>query len=288
MGLVLNITPYTNGNCDSLDIYRADSRLGERKLIKNISKDLRTFNDRSVEANRPYWYWVLSKSAQDGDRLSQPLSAGTFLDPGPGSNQLLRGDWDFGYFGFVPLAQMFDYTAVQQALGIAKAPDTQTLTGFHKCIVNGRILFIADKYYTNQINKAGLGNALLPQGADVSTATTLTVNSYTYRIRCPFSSTRYTTENTNTGTTPDSTLSVSEVAMLSALILGSATNGAFEKFKLADTANPALTGFFFSNTYAADNVANVFSLIDTASIGPAADMTANRPFWPVFELVVHN
>ncbi|EJI5696482.1 hypothetical protein NFI00_000185 [Salmonella enterica] len=288
MGLNLRFMPYTEGDSDGVEIYRATSKNGERTLIKSLGAGIHEFSDHSVEANKVYWYWILNKSAANGDRLSQPMSAPTFIDMGPGSKKLLRGDWDFGYLGFVPVADMFTYAQVQAAAAIQVAPDTGTLKGFHKCVVNGRIIYIGDILYARSVNRTTAGKALLAQDSDVgTTAARLAVNDYEYIIRCPYSSTLSTTAVVGTGDGLDGTIKLSEVGMLASLILDTDTAGKLSGNKLGDLANNGVSTFYFSNTYAANNVVNVFSLVADASIGPASDMTGNRPFWPVFELVLH-
>lgn len=289
MGLNLRFMPYTEGSSDGVDVLRSTSKNGEKKLLKSLPAGVHEYSDHTVEANKVYWYWILNKSATDGDSLSKPMSAPTFLDMGPGGSTLLRGDWDFGYMGFVPVAQMFPYSAVQTAAEITVAPDNATLTGYHKVVVNGRILFIGNVIYSATVNRTTVGKALLAQNSDVpTTAPRISANNYEYIIRCPYSSTLHTTEVTGQTSGVDETLSQSEVAMLMSLVLDAGTTGKFGNYKLGDIPNNGISTFYFSNTYPVANIVNVFSMIADATIGPASDMTGNRPFWPVFELVLHD
>lgn len=288
MGLNLRFMPYTDGDSDGVDILRATFKDGEQKLIKSLPAGVYEFSDHSVEANKVYWYWILNKSAANGDRLSQPMSAPTFIDLGPGPKKLLRGDWDFGYLGYVPVADMFTYAQAQSAAAIQAAPDGGTLNGFHKCVVRGRIIYFGDAIYSRTVNRTTVGNALLAQNSNpLTTAPRLAVNNYEYIVRCPYSSTLSTTAVVGTGDGLDGTLKLSEVGMLASLILDTDNAGVLSGRKLGDLPNNGISTFYFSNTYAANNVVNVFSLVADASIGPASDMTGNRPFWPVFELVLH-
>ena len=289
MGMLLQFMPYTAGESDSVQVWRTTAdNLEGKELIRSLPAGTHTFNDRSVEPNKVYQYWLLNKSATYGDKWSQPITGATFLDTGPGPAKLFRGDWTFGYFGFVPVASMFTYAQVKTAAEIVANPDALTLTGFHKCAVGGRIIYIGDVIYSSLVNKVAVGKALLAQDSDVlTTAPRIQANNYEYIIRCPYSSTLHTTEIVNQGSGIDDSLKRSEVAMVVSLLLDAGSTGKLGDYKLSDMPGNGLSTFYFSNTYAVPNIVNVFSLINDATIGPASDMTANRPFWPVFELVVH-
>lgn len=77
---------------------------------------------------------------------SERTVMGYFPESGPGPTELLRGTWEFGYFGEVSSTELPSYQDMIDALlsagAVARTWTSTNPTAWNKCIVNGRIIFI--------------------------------------------------------------------------------------------------------------------------------------------------
>lgn len=77
---------------------------------------------------------------------SERTVMGYFPESGPGPTELLRGTWEFGYFGEVSSTELPSYQDMINALlsagATARSWVSTNPTAWNKCIVNGRIIFI--------------------------------------------------------------------------------------------------------------------------------------------------
>lgn len=103
-----------------------------------------TYTDTTVPDSSARYYMVEAIKAGVNAQYSQCMVFGNFSKTGPGGNTVLRGDWNAGYMGFVPAAQLFTISQLRTAVGataLGSAPADGTMTGWYKFVFKGKILF---------------------------------------------------------------------------------------------------------------------------------------------------
>lgn len=196
MSIILNWVNFTQTIPDRIDIYRSDTRNGTYTLIDTAPVDALTYTDTTALDNKVYYYKVGNQVGNDyGMSVIVPLA--NFPITGPGPATLIRGDWEFGYFGIVLVSSGTVPTSAQlvTATGISYQVNS-TLTQYHKCVVNGKIIFIPNRFYGTGAFYSVFGKMVsYPYGKDlVATGVTITNNGFTYLIRAPLASNKFTTE----------------------------------------------------------------------------------------------
>lgn len=139
---------------DSLTLYWSPTPFTLDALPVNkvvLSPSAVTYTDTSVP-NRTHRYYMLeAKKAGTNPQYSQCMIHGSWDKTGPGPQTIRRGDWKAGYFGLVTTAELFTVSQLAAAAGATSLPglvaDT-VVTGWHKFVVDGKILFIPTKGFT--------------------------------------------------------------------------------------------------------------------------------------------
>lgn len=187
-----------------------------------------TYTDTTVADRGVRYYMLEAVKAGATTQYSQCMLYGNFSKTGPGNNTVLRGDWNAGYMGFVPAAQLFTISGLRSALSITNqlgtAPADGTMTGWHKFVFKGKILFFPNAIFTttgtatwSQIYNLGLVYGVDGPGAAPFNLTTVgaspnipatvnqkrvvTVGSDSFLVRCPKNSTLATDQNVPDRTT---------------------------------------------------------------------------------------
>lgn len=133
---------------DTLTLYWADTAFTPDTLPGNkttLTPSASTYTDTTVAAGSNRYYMVEAVKAGANTQYSQCMLFGNWAKTGPGGNVVLRGNWDAGYMGLVPVAQMFTISQLRTALNVTNmgtAPADSTVTGWYKFVVKGKILFI--------------------------------------------------------------------------------------------------------------------------------------------------
>jgi len=177
-----------------------------------------------VVSNTVYFFMISSVDSGGIETYGNVFTVGYFPDTGPGPTSLLRGDWEFGFFGEVPIASLFSASEINVMLTTANVTGSKNATEigkYFKVVCNGRILFIPDSYRQN----IGISNvAQLPVLAGlgfappISAGLTLSKNGYDFHYRLPALSlvdANYLTAQTVDTTSLD--FLKSEAAMISSL-----------------------------------------------------------------------
>jgi len=142
---------------DSLTLYWSDAPFTSASLPATkavLSPSDVTYTDTTVPVNTTRYYMLEAVKAGANTQYSQCMLYGNFPKTGPGGNVVLRGDWNAGYMGFVPVAQLLTISGLRTALavgsGLGSAPADNTMTGWYKFVFKGKILFIPNAICTAQ------------------------------------------------------------------------------------------------------------------------------------------
>lgn len=195
---------------DSIKVYRATTPIDVNNLpvpLDTIAGSATSYTDTTAVRDTTYYY-VVGHVRGSNELLSQVLTMGHYPDTGPGPQTLIRGDWNCGYFGFIPTAS---FLSISQLRSLINNPDLGnttpadgTVTGWHKFIRKGKVLFIP-----NGVFAAGtctwwrLYNVGLVYGADntgsapvaittlssipalVNQKVQIPFGAYNFLVRCP-------------------------------------------------------------------------------------------------------
>lgn len=141
---------------DTLTIYWSDTAFTPNNLPSNsavIPPASTSYTDTTIPVNSIRYYMVKATKAGLNDMYSQCLVQGHYPNTGPGSNQILRGDWNLGLMDILTPAQMFTVAGLKTALGLATSwggtVNEATVTAWYKFIYKGKILFIPNATFSN-------------------------------------------------------------------------------------------------------------------------------------------
>lgn len=260
-----------------------------------------------VKRQTVYWFVIKTLTEGGGSVFGQIFPLGYFPDTGPGPSKLLRGTWEFGFFGEVhsSLIGTADELYSQLVAAGVSAPVKGTATDFIylKCIVNGKIIFFpSDPLGTttkNGYNADYISLGVSDASLDDNGAPVVTLKGRDYQHRFPRAS------NTKPTTTPivldllsNDTL-MSEVGMFAALQVSPAE---MESAKNADNRNAAnvymrlgdYTGLYDAMTlhrsrmYQA-SATSIYTYSVNQSSGAIVDRAVSsgwaKPYIPVLELL---
>lgn len=176
-------------------VYRATKRFTNSSLPTDkveVNADVlsKTYDD--AVRNTTYWFSISSVDTDGVETFGEPFAVGYFPETGVGPSKLLRGDWSFGYFGEVGPTDLFTSAQLQSWLsskGATGTPYTTALTVWHKFVVNGKIIFVPDRYitYQGQVNMP----VMLPANGiamTVKDSWLLENGGWQYRYRLPHAS----------------------------------------------------------------------------------------------------
>lgn len=194
-----------NPTADSVKIYRATAPFADSALpaeLATLAGNASTYDDTTAPNNTVVYY--RAKITKGGDEHISPLMImGHFPNTGPGPQTLLRGNWELGYFGRVPVANLWTVAQFRTAVGAtalgAGAAESQ-LTFWHKFIRKGKILFVPSTYITSSTSWQDLyllglvygtnDNGSMPAGLSNPPAPTnqqkvITLNGNSFLVRTP-------------------------------------------------------------------------------------------------------
>jgi hypothetical protein len=136
-------------------------------------------------------------------------------DLGPGPTTLLAGDMIDGFFGEVPVAELFSGDELATAIGLTAGTSQHSTEPWLKFAIDNKIVYIAKKPYRHSVSwdniyQAGAvygtnDNGLYPTGTVKNQLTTVTKGTDSFKVRLPSGGhadpvTRvYTSANTNAG-----------------------------------------------------------------------------------------
>jgi hypothetical protein len=135
-----------NVGVESRKVYRSTSKIDQGNLgtpLATLSGATLTYTDNTVQRGVTYHYVVTSIIGADEAPSAEYILA-YIPYTGPGPQTLARGTWEYGYFGRVPLEDIFSSVELFNACGLSTSQSTiDNTTGnyWHKIVYKGKILF---------------------------------------------------------------------------------------------------------------------------------------------------
>lgn len=300
MSLVINWKASTGA--DKYRIYRSNKKFTNSTLPTDIVEvDKTTLSKEYLDAvrNTTYWFMISSVDVNGIETLGTPFPVGYFPETGPGPQTILRGDWEFGFFGEVNVTDVL--TRAQIVATIALTGKTLTLNPtlydkYLKVIVAGKILFIPNNYisYNSISASTEATDYVKTHGIEVTRANSLimTSNGWDYMYRLPNASkdpAKYFASAVLDFNSDD--YIGSEAAMLAGLFNNISQNPALvNSLNVGAPATKYHLGDMVMTLYppvAALNPANSKSLYGIQSNGSIAVVSGTTMrFWPVLELML--
>lgn len=193
-----------NFNSEKQNIYRSNTPIDITNLptpIADVANNIVTYTDNTVEQGKMYYYAIGAVVGNDV-AISRRLAIAYRLDTGPGPANIIRGDWDYGYFGSMPIGELVDNTTFKSLIGYTTAT-VGPATTLHKFAIKGKIYYVPNNNQILTTSWQGLYNLGLVYGdlpvqphvltrfGDVPQNKIITIGSYNYRIRLPASRVDY-------------------------------------------------------------------------------------------------
>lgn len=143
-----------NVAADSRKVYRSLTKIDQGNLgtpIATLAGNALTYTDNTVQRGVTYHYVVTNVVGADEAPSAEYIVA-YIPYTGPGPQTLLRGTWEYGYFGRVPLEDILSAVELGAAVSLPNTITIDTGTGnyWHKIVYKGKILF----YPNNRIASA--------------------------------------------------------------------------------------------------------------------------------------
>lgn len=246
-----------------IEVYRSDTKDGEKTLIATLPGTATFYEDVGAPLNCVLYYSTIAYQGV-ASSVSRVMALASFENIGPGGSRLMRGDWEFGYFGTVPKELLPSYASLGTSIGSpTDGYANAQFELFHKWIINGNIVFIPNcplnasgTTYQYLIDK----KVAVPQNGDESNLLRLSLNGFTYRIRPPYLSNKLLSKVNDGSITvtggvvsgADDTLATSEFAALIKSFLKSDPLGYFNSTgRMGDSKSLAsyFNKFFWTGTW---------------------------------------
>ena len=197
MTITINWLPLRTTVPDNIKVWRSDQRKGTYTLLATLNGNTLTYEDTTAIDNKVYFYQIENVVGSDtGQSLIVP--AANFPNTGPGPTSIIRGDWEFGYFGPVLPADLPTFTMIKSATGVSSDGTTINSNAWFKWVVNGKIIFFPFTFYNYAVTGAytSLGKMFIyPAGSDrIANGVTIALNGFNFLIRCPYATNKFTTE----------------------------------------------------------------------------------------------
>lgn len=186
-----------NPNADGTRIYRSEvpeKSPSPETLLVTLDGTTNTYIDATVEQNKVYYYRFGVFKGEE-EVLSSVYGLADMPNTGPGPQTPLRGDYHLGYFGKVPVSEMFGAGDLLYTLGlpITDTIDPNYLNHWLKFVRRGKILFTPETYLSSSLSWKALYNAGAVYGVNgpgpfdagepVNQYRTITKDGNTYLIR---------------------------------------------------------------------------------------------------------
>lgn len=164
MGIRLD---WVDGNAlgNPTTIYRSTSPMTDDALpapLTTVAGGVYTYLDDTALRNVLYYYRISTLGPAGNEELIiTPNKAMAFMPyTGPGPQALLRGNWECGYFGRMPMSQLFGASELIDFSGVAMTEQV-VANEWHKFVFKGKIYFfpklpLAVSYSWESLYRAGL------------------------------------------------------------------------------------------------------------------------------------
>lgn len=209
MGIKLDWVNPNSAISKEVRIYRSSTPIADLSAATPLTTLLNTattYTDQTAPVNTVTYYQLVFVGLDDQliPCTSQPY--GYFPNgTGPGQQELLRGTWECGYFGTVPVADIYTPDELRTVLdtasisGVTVGITNAKMTVWHKFVFEGKILFypqgglvgnirwsaIYNKGWMYGIDGPGPGLVTTNVPTPVNQKTLITKGAFTYRVRTP-------------------------------------------------------------------------------------------------------
>jgi len=151
MSIRLNLTN-RNKNYDSLVIYRSTSKIDlanlPAPLVTLVNKEQSYLDTTAPKNTLVYYAFAVKRGSEVTYSVSRPAVNAGYTGPGP--QELVLGDWRFGYFGSMPAAELFTAVELCAAFGIASPYTNGSLT-WHKFAFKGKVLYFPTTHLSTAV-----------------------------------------------------------------------------------------------------------------------------------------
>jgi hypothetical protein len=179
----------------TVKIYRGDAPLDRANLanpIATLSNGETTYKDTTVVRGQLYYY--VFETTSPTDRVVSPnYPIRAVPRRGPGSNVLVQGDYNYGYFGSMASSQFTNANELRAKVGLTLGTSINVTPKWHKFARNGKILIIPEGVISTtvswkQLYDLGLvfgvdGPGPYNAGAPVGQGVTVKIGPDTFRVR---------------------------------------------------------------------------------------------------------
>jgi hypothetical protein len=150
MAITINWPSSNAGVATAIRIYASTTKMTDDTLgapIATLAGTETSYAWTPPTDNTVYYFRIAIDRGTD-TYLSPNQPYGYFSTTGPGSQVPIRGDWEYGYFGLVPKADMMTMAQLSTLLTTnAMTPAAEgNFTGYHKLVYQGKIYFYPDAY----------------------------------------------------------------------------------------------------------------------------------------------
>jgi hypothetical protein len=157
-----------NASVETHNIYRSLNKIDQGNLgvpVATVAGNVTTWTDNTVQRGVTYHYVVTSVQGVD-EAPSAEFVIAYIPYTGPGPQTLARGNWEYGYFGRVPLEDIFSAVEFLQATGMTSLSTVNAATGnyWHKIVYKGKILFYPNVHVASALSWLSLYQAGLVYG----------------------------------------------------------------------------------------------------------------------------
>ena len=193
--------PFKNLDLDAINIYRALNKIDfstNPTPIVTLPGTATEYVDTEAAMGEIYTYYVEAVKGAD-NFISEPIRHGNFPNNGPGPQNIIKGDWDNGYFGTIPYEEFISNSDFFAWAGITPGSIAQTAVPvWHKFIYNKKIIFMPARFI-HSVNFYTLYNAGLYFGVDgpgrqpgmlyppddVNQLRIIEIGGYQFKVRTP-------------------------------------------------------------------------------------------------------
>lgn len=145
-----------NVTADSRNVYRSTSKIDIGNLgvpLATLPGNALTYTDNTVQRGVTYYYVVTSVQGVDEAPSAQYVIA-YIPYTGPGPQTIVRGNWEFGWFGRLPIEDIMTHGELVTACDLVGSATVNTATGnyWHKIVYKGKILFLPNLHIADTVS----------------------------------------------------------------------------------------------------------------------------------------
>lgn len=172
MAITIDWPAFNSAVATEVRIYASTSKIPDDTLgtpIATLAGNATSYVWTTPPTDNTIYYFRIAIDRGSDSWLSDNQPYGYFTTTGPGVQQPIRGNWEYGYFGRVVVAEMLTPSALRTALGIAGAgPNDAAVTFYYKFVINGKIIFVPCGSITWAITWDQIYNLGLMYGVDAT------------------------------------------------------------------------------------------------------------------------